>query len=177
MAHNALYKTGYVSSTLCEHVTVKTFPRRAGVIPRASHPKIDALPEDIRRTTAYLSGPDGSDVYIFGAIWTYLAIFCDERLISSPWISSCSRYSASTLHPSSPHDVGISHVSKVSVEQCSRIIAQLRPDVCVLELCKDRTGLLTDQANVNTSDPLLQVTWTTVTRFTPSSCRPASIRT
>jgi pheromone shutdown protein TraB len=41
--------------------------------------------------------------------------------------------------------LGISHVSRESCEEARELIQATRPDVVVLELCKDRLRLLLDQ--------------------------------
>ncbi|CAL8464277.1 g3812 [Coccomyxa elongata] len=43
--------------------------------------------------------------------------------------------------------LGVSHVSRESCEEAAELIASVRPDVVVLELCKDRLRLLLDQEN------------------------------
>lgn len=41
--------------------------------------------------------------------------------------------------------LGVSHVSRESCDEAAELIASVRPDVVVLELCKDRLRLLLDQ--------------------------------
>ena len=41
--------------------------------------------------------------------------------------------------------LGVSHVSRESCEEAAELIRAVRPDVVVLELCKDRLRLLLDQ--------------------------------
>lgn len=43
--------------------------------------------------------------------------------------------------------LGVSHVSRESCEEAAELIASVRPDVVVLELCKDRLRLLLDQVS------------------------------
>ena len=40
--------------------------------------------------------------------------------------------------------LGASHVSRASCDRVAELIAAVRPDVVLVELCKDRLGLLVD---------------------------------
>lgn len=40
--------------------------------------------------------------------------------------------------------LGTSHVSRASCDRVAELIAAVRPDVVLVELCKDRLGLLVD---------------------------------
>ncbi len=42
--------------------------------------------------------------------------------------------------------LGVSHVSRESCQEIQELIQAVRPDVVLLELCKDRLRLLLDQA-------------------------------
>lgn len=44
--------------------------------------------------------------------------------------------------------LGVSHVSRESCDEAAELIAAVRPDVVVLELCKDRLRLLLDQVSL-----------------------------
>lgn len=41
--------------------------------------------------------------------------------------------------------LGVSHVSRVSCQEIQDLIQTVRPEVLILELCKDRLRLLLDQ--------------------------------
>ncbi|EFN58262.1 hypothetical protein CHLNCDRAFT_57092 [Chlorella variabilis] len=49
-----------------------------------------------------------------------------------------------TAEGATAYVLGISHVSKESCREIEQLIRLVRPDIVLLELCKDRTGLLVD---------------------------------
>ena len=46
--------------------------------------------------------------------------------------------------------LGISHISRASCKEVQDLIRGVRPDVVLLELCKDRLRLLLDQVPMKT---------------------------
>ena len=68
-----------------------------------------------------------------------------------------------TVHLATPdadvYVLGVSHVSQRSADHVRDLITHVKPDAVLLELCKDRTGLLTESyPPTDPTDPLLQ--WT-----------------
>ena len=47
--------------------------------------------------------------------------------------------------------LGASHVSRVSCNRVRELIAAVRPDVVLVELCKDRLGLLVEPVGLQKS--------------------------